>query len=97
MEKELFYSPDEKIAFLVTGYAGSGYVNDTIKRMRECAKRFKAAVGTDKNLRMLEVTKSSRYKYMQVYWTDGINKAPKGAFVIGGGEYKWTMMEWLQK
>lgn len=95
MEKDLFYSPDEKIAFLITGYDEPANVQALLSTLENGVKRFDRAVGIVTDLKTRVILKSSRYKYMRVYWHDNIDEAPEGAFVVGGGEHKWTMDQWL--
>lgn len=89
----MFYSKDENILFNVYGYS-SHIVNaiDFADFLKEEAKKLaKLCDG-----KWFEITKSSRYKYMTVFYIKGkICPDSDDIFVIGNTKHKWTMMEWL--
>lgn len=97
--ENLFYSKKEKILFWIAGYTAdgsTGRVLEKIRHLKDYAEQFAAtspevridAVNTD------YIQKSSRYKYMRVFWADGIESPPADAFIIGDGS-DWTMNSWL--
>ena len=91
--KDLFYSPEEKIAFWVCGYADSTIVPELIKILSENSKKFMEAVGESelKNIRSYMIEESLCYKSMRVFYCS-MDVQPKSAFVINN----WTMEEWLR-
>jgi len=100
----IFYSREEKTAFWVAGYCrdlntdlAQQKVYDMLKNAKKFAKWAGVDVGTVKTY---EITQSRRYKHMRMFYADGINEAPKGAFCIGGQREDgsvsdWTMTKWI--
>lgn len=96
--KDLFYSWDEKILFWVAGYTADLNTDNVIEKNRdllENALEFAGKAQCDvSSVKTFEILKSSRYKYMRVFYVNS-DFCPSDAFVIGKGEHKWTMSEWL--
>jgi predicted nucleotidyltransferase component of viral defense system len=103
MAKDIFYSPNEKIVFYVAGYTDNSYkVDECIKVLKEGQLFLEKLISKFQSIDTREVksayiTKSRRYKSMRVFWIEGVNQAPRGAFVINsdGGDY-WNMWKWLE-
>lgn len=94
--EHLFYSHDEKITFWVAGYTDNSLqVDDIIEMLIKFKAEFIELCGEEpKEIRSEVITTSRRYKLMRVFWAK-MDTVPDGAFVIGEGENKWTMHQWI--
>jgi len=98
MARELFYSEIDKKVFYVAGYTdNSDNVNVIINTLKEQKEKFLNMVPGLKEASVMTtyVEKSSRYKYMRVFYANNVKKAPKGAFILNK-ENDWTMDKWLK-
>lgn len=95
----LFYSHDENVLFWVAGYAAdlnTSKVDEKITSLVENQSRFAEVAKCPRSeVHTTEILESSRYKYMRVFYVE-TPYVPKEAFVIGEGEHKWTMWQWLK-
>ena len=95
--KDIFYSEQEDILFQVIGYSAADNVSklgEKIKSLQEGGQNFAKACGHDwEDVSTFQVLKSSRYKYMRVYWVSQPKTIPDEAFRFGKD---WTMNKWLQ-
>jgi hypothetical protein len=97
--RDLFYSPHEGILFWV-----SGYNSDRLSQVIKDSNRFKKlAKCQTKDISLREVTNSSRYKNMLVYWTK-TDFVPEETFRLSIDKETcerfnlkddWTMWKWL--
>ncbi len=94
--KNLFYSGKEKVAFYIVGYASSAFVSKQVNMLKryqhEFALLLPSGIRSDE-MKCREILKSSRFKYMIVFWMGGILERPKNAYDL---EASWTMEEWIQ-
>lgn len=91
---DLFYSHDEKLLFLIAGYTDNSQdVNDIISMLKKHSDYMRKLSGNKKIFTDF-IEKSRRYAQMRVFYCR-METPPKEAFIIGGGENKWTMHQWL--
>ncbi|PRY33877.1 hypothetical protein CLV58_11926 [Spirosoma oryzae] len=92
----LFYVPAERILFWITGYTAfnnTSNLADKVRSLLSVGEKFSRGVGGDlEQVKTDLITKSSRYKHMQVFWLEGAENHPD-AFELNG---HWTMWEWIE-
>lgn len=107
--ENLFYSPADKHLFYIAGYTdNSANVKDIISMYQSNYEFFYKICGV-KEIKTCFVEKSSRYKYMRVFYCITDNP-PKEAYQLGMDkerekdllnqgyikeQIEWTMIKWL--
>jgi len=93
MKADLFYSPTEKIFFILVGYSHEpGVVVDIIKELQAgLSKVVDLTACSPDHVRTFIVSSSRKYKYNRVFWVR-TQQYPKDSFVLGES---WTMDKWL--
>ena len=91
MTHDLFYSEKENILFYVAGYIDNFNDVDKIIEMLQDHKAEFIKLGGEGKIYTKEITKSSRYKYMRVFWCK-TKKIPVNAFKLGKD---WDMWKWI--
>ena len=96
--RDLFYSPSEKILFLVIGYSAVDSTQEVlsiIEYMKEDIKLILDVINVHPSgIKTKQITKSQRYQGCRVYWTT-VKDIPREAFVISA-ENGWDMWKWLE-
>jgi hypothetical protein len=91
--KDLFYTAKDKKLFWIAGYCSSFNIKELVSTLQNHVKYFETNCKI-KPVNSTEITKSSRYKNMRVYWVD-TEIIPKDAYVIEDDGY-WDMWKWLE-
>lgn len=107
---DLFYHQATKVLFWVAGYCGnSNNVQEIINEYKKDAKKLADLAGvTFETIKTAEIPKSSRYKYMRVYYIEDFDGAKiqdkdkyykkidnQSVFMLTKENFK-SMWEWLE-
>ncbi len=94
--KNLFYSETEKIVFEIVGYSEMDNTDNVKTQMSVLTNNYNhfSKKWDTKEINTKVITKSSRYKYMRVFYAT-LDKKPVDAFLISS-ENNWTMNKWLE-
>jgi len=94
----LYYSPNDKIVFWIAGYTADENTQLVVKKidsLSDNAKKFAEKIGVDYTaVKTLLVSKSSRYLYNRVFFTEHpFDVLPQGCSSIGEHQNMWEMLQ----